>query len=81
MLRVRVCPDCGKLAKTGSAFTRHINRCPVALGLSNRKKVRDPQGIGKDEDKTRKDSALDGWSGALDGWGGDNQPEVSGPAT
>ena len=63
MFRVRVCPDCGKSAKTGSAFTCHINRCPVALGLSNRKKVQDPQGIGKDEDKACKDSALDGWGG------------------
>ena len=47
---VRTCLHCGKVAKTGSAFTRHINRCPVALGLSNRRKVQ-----GEDEIPEYKD--------------------------
>ena len=49
MIKGRTCPDCGRSAKTGSAFTRHINRCPVAMGLSSRRRVRDPQEIEGEE--------------------------------
>ena len=49
-IQVKTCLDCGKSAKTGSAFTRHINRCPVALGLSNRKRVRNRDEIEGYED-------------------------------
>lgn len=59
MIAVRTCPDCGKSAKTGSAFTRHINRCPVALGLSRRTILRDPQGIGRYEDNAGIGSSSD----------------------
>lgn len=35
--------------KTTSSITRHINSCPVALGISRRCAVRNPQDIGKDK--------------------------------